>query len=100
MYQTIDKSRHTKFIYDLDIPKDEHVNLQLKTFTLTLELNPQSQVYYLLFTAYFSSICLICKIQMGYPNTSNLHEILQSHSSRCLVDIISISESNHKPMIY
>ena len=28
-------------IYDLDIPKDELTNLELKTFNLTLELNPQ-----------------------------------------------------------
>ena len=48
-------------------PKDEHTNLWLKTFFLTLELNPQSQVYHILFTTHFSSICLICKIQMGYP---------------------------------
>ena len=42
MYQTIEKPRHTKFIYDLDIPNDEYANLFLKTFTLTLKLNPQS----------------------------------------------------------
>ena len=42
MYQTIEKSRHKKIIYDLDIPKDKHIKLQLKTFILTLELNPQS----------------------------------------------------------
>ena len=100
MYQIIEKSRHTKFIHDLDIPKDEHINLWLKTFTLTLELNPQSQVYHILFTAHFSSICLICKIQMSYLNTSNVHEILQSHSSGCLINTISISESNHKTMNY
>ena len=29
------------YIYDLDIPKDELTNLELKTFNLTLELNPQ-----------------------------------------------------------
>ena len=92
MNQTIEKPRQTKFIYDLDIPKDNHTNLQLKKFTLTLELNPQSQVYHLLFTAYFSRIYLIQKIQMGYLFTSNFHEILQSHSYGCLVDIISISE--------
>ena len=33
---------------------------------------------------------------MGYLNTSNLHAILQSHSSRCLVNTISISKSKHK----
>ena len=33
---------HTKFIYDPGITNDEHINLWLKTFILTLELNPQS----------------------------------------------------------
>ena len=100
MYQTIEKSRHTKFIYDLDISKDDHTNLQLKTFTLTLELNPESQIYPILFIAHFSSICRICKKQMGCSITSKLHEILQIHSSGGLVNIISISESKHKTMIY
>ena len=27
MYQTIEKPRHTKFIYDLDIQKDKHTYL-------------------------------------------------------------------------
>ena len=42
MYQTLKKSRHKKFIYNPDIPKDKHTNLKLKIFTITLELNPQS----------------------------------------------------------
>ena len=100
MYQTIEKPRHTKYIYDLDIQKDEHTNLELKTFNLTLELNPQIQVYHLLFTTYFSSTYLIYKIQMGYLFTSTFYVILQSHSSRCPVDTISISRSKYKTIIY
>ena len=100
MYQTLKKPRHKKFIYDPDIPKDKHTDLKLKMFTLTLELNPLSQVYYLLFIAYFSSIYLIYKIQMGYRFTSNIHAILQSHFSGCLVDSISFSETKRKTMIY
>ena len=33
------------------------------------------------------------------PFTSNFHAILYNHSFGCLVDTISISESNHKTMI-
>ena len=33
---------YTKFIHDLDLLNDKHINLELKIFTLTLELNSQS----------------------------------------------------------
>ena len=52
------------------------------------------------YLSYFSSIYLIYKIQMDYPFTAKLHAILQSHSSRCLIDITSILETKHKTMIY
>ena len=52
------------------------------------------------YLSYFSSIYLIYKIQMDYPFTSKLHAILQSHSSRCLIDITSILETKYKTMIY
>ena len=81
---------HTNFIYNLNIPKDKRIKLWLKTLILTLELNPQSQSYHLLFTVHFSSICLICKIQMSYPYTSKCHEILQNHPPLCLVYTIKI----------
>ena len=37
----------------------------------------------MLFTAHFSSICSICKIQTSCPNTSNCHEILHKYSPVC-----------------
>ena len=54
-------------------------------------------MYHLLFTAHFSSICLIYKIQMGYSNTSNLHKILQSHSSGFLVNTYQFQSQRIKP---
>ena len=41
MYQTIEKPRHTKFIYDPDIPKEIHPNFRIKSSKLGISFTVQ-----------------------------------------------------------